>query len=81
MNIRTRAALHTLGFVGGSIAVSLIISYIASNVPGQYLFYGFIGVMALGMIYVIYSLMLSRLEYYDNIGTHVKEIEERVKKY
>ena len=81
MNIKTRAALHTLGFVGGSILVSLIVSYIASNVPAQYLFYGFIGLMALGLIYVIYSLMLSRLEYFDKISTHVTEIEERVKKY
>ena len=81
MNIRTRAALYTLGFIGGSIVVSLIISFIASNVPGQYLFYGFIGLMAMGLIYIIYSLMLSRLEYFEKIGQHISEIEERTKKY
>lgn len=81
MNLRTKAALYTLGFVGVSVAVSLIISWIASTVPTQYVFYGFLTLIGLGLIWMIYSLLLQRLEHFDKVENHIRDIDERIKKY
>lgn len=72
MNIRVKAALYAIGFFAGitvlAIALTAIIPYIQPWMGWTALF-GF-------MFYLVYSLMLTKLEFDASI-TKVKNIEEK----
>ena len=73
MNIKQRAALQTLGIfsviVGASVAVTLILE----NFTAQQITMGFAVASIALLIYSMYGVVLSRLEYADTL----KEIAKK----
>jgi hypothetical protein len=63
MNIKTKALLQTILFIGSSIVSGVVITYILRNFTTEQIgtFLGF-SVLAF-LTYMVYQLMLSRLEY------------------
>jgi zinc transporter ZupT len=71
MNLKTRAMLYTAGAIGGSIALSLTLTFIISLITPQQgawiLMAGFVGFF----IYISYNIILGQLEH--------KELLEKMK--
>ena len=63
MNLKIKALIHTAGLIVGTIAISLGLTYIGSVLTRDQV--GWIMVSAVGglFIYLVYGIMLSRLEY------------------
>jgi uncharacterized membrane protein YdjX (TVP38/TMEM64 family) len=63
MNLKIKALVHTVGLIAGTIAVSLGLTYIGSLLTRDQV--GWILALAVvGLfIYLVYGIMLSRLEY------------------
>ena len=76
MSLKLKALLQLVGLVGFAAGVSLSIDYIFAHVPRETIGTA-IGLGAIGFIfYAGYQLLLSRLEYLENI----RKIEENLKK-
>jgi len=76
MSLKLKALLQLVGLVGFAAGVSLSIDYIFAHVPRETIGIA-IGVGAIGFIFYLgYSLLLTRLEYLENI----RKIEENLKK-
>lgn len=76
MNIKIRAAVYTVAFLVGAVIVSFVVAWIGNNVPGQYIFYAFIAAMGLSLCYLVYNLMLSRLEHEEAFKRHIGELDK-----
>ena len=76
MSLKIKALLQLVGLVGFAAGVSLSIDYIFAHVPRETIGTA-IGLGAIGFIFYLgYSLLLTRLEYLEN----VRKLEENLKK-
>ena len=75
MNIRTRAAVYTLAFFLVAVLASFVTHWLTETLPA-YVF-GYIGVaITFGLLlYAVYLVILSRLEY-DNLYGKLKKDSE-----
>jgi hypothetical protein len=74
MNLKTRAMLHTVGLFVGTIAVSLGVTYIGSLLTHEQVMWILASAVGGLFIYLVYGIMLSRLEYQDAL----KDINQSV---
>lgn len=80
MNIKIRAAFQTAAVIVSVLCISIIVSLLAEYYPRVLAWTG--GIMLVGsMIYLIYSVVLSRLECYEKIEASLNNIKEVTKKY
>ena len=63
MNLKTRAMLYTVGLIVGIIAVSLGVTYIGSLLTHKQVMWIMASAAGGLFIYLVYGIMLSRLEY------------------
>jgi hypothetical protein len=63
MNLKTRAMLHTVCLIVGTIAVSLGVTYIGSVLTRDQVGWILASPVVGLFIYLVYGIMLSRLEY------------------
>lgn len=74
MNIRTKAALYTIGFFVGVLALASVLNAIAPYIELWMISAFFIALL----FYTMYQLMLTKLKF-DASLTRVKTIEEKPK--
>jgi hypothetical protein len=67
MTIKQKALLQTFGIIAGIVFGSIAINLILYFVPSVILFNLFYAVLAVGIGYCIYGLVLSRLEYSETL--------------
>lgn len=80
MNIKIRAAFQTAAVIVSVLGISVMVSLLAEYYPRVLLWTG--AIMLVGsMIYLIYSVVLSRLECFENIENNLNNIKEITKKY
>lgn len=63
MNLKIKALIHTVGLIAGIIAVSLGVTYIGSVLTRDQVGWIMASVVGGVFIYLVYGIMLSRLEY------------------
>ena len=74
MNIRTKAALYTIGFFVGVLALASVLNAIAPYIELWMISAFFIGLL----FYTMYQLMLTKLKFDEDL-TRVKNIEDKPK--
>lgn len=76
MNLKTRAMLHTVGLIVGIIAASLGLNYIGSMLTRDQV--GWIVASVVGglFIYLVYGIVLSRLEYQATVEKLNQSVSE-----
>ena len=73
MNLKLKAALYTAGFFAATIVSSVVFSYIASIITVAQFTY-ILGVLCIcGLVFTIYQVMLSRLEYKESLNQLVEK--------
>ena len=73
MNLKLKAALYTAGFFAATIVSSVVFSYIASIITVAQVTY-ILGVLCIGgLVFTIYQVMLSRLEYKESLNQMVEK--------
>ena len=63
MNLKIKALIHTVGLIVGIIAVSLGLNYIGSVLTHEQVMWIMASATGGLFIYLVYGIMLSRLEY------------------
>jgi multisubunit Na+/H+ antiporter MnhE subunit len=63
MNLKIKALVHTVGLIVGTIAVSLGLNYIGSLLTRDQVNWILASVLCGLFIYLVYGIMLSRLQY------------------
>ena len=73
MNLKQKAALHTAGLFATIIGASVVVSYAASLITVAQVQYG-IGVLCIcGLVFTMYQVVLSRLEYKESLNQMVEK--------
>ena len=67
MNLKVKAALQTVGFFALVIVASLVVTEVMSVVSAEQLKVAGIAAVAAFFAYMVYSLLLSQLEYRERI--------------
>ena len=67
MNLKTRAMLHTVCLIVGTIAVSLGLNYIGSLLTRDQVGWILTSAVVGLFIYIVYSVNLSRLEHHEQL--------------
>ena len=77
MNLKQKAALHTAGLFATVIGASVVISYVASLLTVAQVQYG-LGVLCIcGLVFTMYQVVLSRLEYKESFNESLKRMAEK----
>jgi len=80
MSLKLKALFFLAGFISATVATASIIQYIARNVPAETIQTAFsVGIMG-GLLYMVYSLILTRLEYdkkIDEISANINKITSK----
>ena len=77
MNLKQKAALHTAGLFATMIGASVVVSYVASLLTVAQVQYG-IGVLCIcGLVFTMYQVVLSRLEYKESFNESLKRMAEK----
>ena len=77
MNLKQKAALHTAGLFATIIGASVVVSYAASLITVAQVQYG-IGVLCIcGLVFTMYQVVLSRLEYKESFNESLKRMAEK----
>ena len=77
MNLKQKAALHTAGLFATMIGASVVVSYVASILTVAQVQYG-IGVLCIcGLVFTVYQVVLSRLEYKESFNESLKRMAEK----
>ena len=77
MNLKQKAALHTAGLFATVIGTSVVISYVASLLTVAQVQYG-LGVLCIcGLVFTMYQVVLSRLEYKESFNESLKRMAEK----
>lgn len=73
MNLKQKAALYTAGYFAATIVYSAAFTYIASIITVAQVTY-ILGVLCIcGLVFTIYQVMLSRLEYKESLNQMVEK--------
>ena len=73
MNLKQKAALHTAGIFATMIGASVVVSYVASLLTVAQVTY-LLGVLCIGgLVFTVYQVMLSRLEYKESLNQMVEK--------
>jgi len=76
MSLKLKAFLQLVGILATSVTVALLLTLITTYVPKETIItlveFGFIGVL----LYMIYTIILSRLEYEDRIKSITQDLEK-----
>ena len=67
MTLKQQAIIQTLGIVAAVVTGSVIVSLILSNLTAQQITMGFALLSIGALIYAMYGVVLSRLEYQDTL--------------
>ena len=80
MSLKLKALLILAGFIAGTVAAAGLVQYIAHNVSAETIQAAFsVGIMG-GLLYTIYSLILSKLEHdkkIDEISASINKITSK----
>ena len=77
MNLKQKAALHTAGLFATVIGASVVVSYVASLLTVAQVQYG-LGVLCIcGLVFTVYQVVLSRLEYKESFNESLKRMAEK----
>ena len=77
MSLKLKAALHTAGLFATMIGASVVVSYVASILTVAQVQYG-IGVLCIcGLVFTVYQVVLSRLEYKESFNESLKRMAEK----
>ena len=77
MNLKQKAALHTAGLFATMIGASVVVSYVASLLTVAQVQYG-LGVLCIGgLVFTVYQVVLSRLEYKESFNESLKRMAEK----
>ena len=68
MTIKQRAVLQTLGIIAAIVGGSLILNLILAELTREQIGYAFGGVSIAMLIYSMYGVVLSRLEYTEHLN-------------
>jgi len=71
MTIRQRAILQTLGITAAIVGSSLILNLILAELTREQIGYAFGGLSIALLLYSMYGLVLSRLEYQEHLNKMV----------
>jgi len=71
MTIRQRAILQTLGITAAIVGSSLIMNLILAELTREQIGYAFGGLSIALLLYSMYGLVLSRLEYQEHLNKMV----------
>jgi hypothetical protein len=74
MDIRTRAALYTVAFFAICVGFSFGLIWATEVLPGYVFAYAGAGIIFAGLLYMVYQLMLMKLQ-------HDESLENLSKKY
>jgi hypothetical protein len=76
MSLKLKAFLQLVGILATSVTVALLLTLITTYVPKETVItlieFGFIG----GLLYMIYTVILSRLEYEERIKSITQDLEK-----
>ena len=73
MNLKQKALLHTAGIFATMIGASVVVSYVASLLTVAQVQYG-LGVLCIcGLVFTMYQVVLSRLEYKESLNQMVEK--------
>jgi len=76
MTIRQRAILQTLGITAAIVGGSLILNLILAELTREQIGYAFGGLSIALLIYSMYGVVLSRLEYQEHLNKMVDKTGE-----
>ena len=76
MNLKTRAMLHTVCLIVGTIAVSLGVTYIGSLLTRDQVGWILTSAVVGLFIYIVYSINLSRLEHQEQLKKMNQPVDE-----
>ena len=71
MTIRQRAILQTLGIIAAIVGGSLLVNLILADLTREQIGYAFGGLSIAILIYSMYGVVLSRLEYQEHLNNVV----------
>jgi hypothetical protein len=77
MNLRLKAFLQTTAVFGSAIVMAYVIDYITHNVETQTLQSVFAWSCITGLMYMVYKIMLSRLEYFETVKNLTSEYNKK----
>jgi len=76
MSLKLKAFLQLVGILATSVTVALLLTLITTYVPKETVItlieFGFIG----GLLYMIYTVILSHLEYEERIKSITQDLEK-----
>ena len=67
MTLKQRAILQTAGIVTATVTVSVIVTLILEQLTAQQIVSGFALLSMAALVYAVYGVVLSRLEYNDTV--------------
>ncbi len=67
MTLKQRAVLQTAGIVTATVTASVIVTLILEQLTAQQIVSGFALLSMAALVYAIYGVVLSRLEYNDTV--------------
>lgn len=77
MNLRLKAFLQTTLLMGSAIAMAYVVDFVSKEFDPQTIQYAFSGACIAGLMYMVYSLMLSRLEHFESIKKMTSEYNKK----
>jgi len=76
MNLKTRAMLHTVCLIAGTIAVSLGLNFIGNLLTPDQVYWVMTSAVLGLFIYIVYSVNLSRLEHQEQLKKMNQSVSE-----
>ena len=67
MTLKQRAVLQTAGIVTATVTISVIVTLILEQLTAQQIVSGFALLSMAALVYAVYGVVLSRLEYNDTV--------------